>query len=240
MSVDTLPRILGVAAGVALFCSAMVSAAVFILRPMQHAFESLERNRAVLEAGGVSPDDEMSDRQVVANFLDLEARVVDLDTAWFAAGFDARTYDHWGQQDDAAVGERRHVPVYFVRKGDGFARIVLPVDGRGMWSTIYGYIALDADLNTITGVTFHRHSETPGIGDRIQDRAWLDSWQGKRIRDADGNLAFRVTKNAAGPFEVDVVSGASVTTGATGKIVRDWLGVEGYGPFLENLMDSKR
>jgi Na+-transporting NADH:ubiquinone oxidoreductase subunit C len=242
VNVDTLPRILAVAAGVALFCSAMVSATVYFLRPMQLAFESLERNRAVLEAGGLLPDDEISDREIVARFLDLDARVVDLDAARFASGFDGRTFDHWQatEQDDAAAGERRYVPVYLVRQGDRIARIVLPVDGKGMWSRIYGYIALDSDFNTIVGVSFHRHGETPGIGDRIQDASWLESWRGKRLRDADGQLEFRVTKNASGPFEVDVVSGASVSTGATGEIVRTWFGEDGYGPFLEKLPESER
>lgn len=242
MNVDTLPRTLIVAAGVALFCSAMVSAAVHFLRPLQTAFESLERNRAVLAAGDLLPSDEVSDREVVATYLDLDARIVDLDTGWFAAGFDAHAYDHWQQReaDEPAIEDRRYVPVYLVRKARGFEQIVLPVDGHGMWSDIYGYIALGPDLNTITGVTFHRHGETPGIGDRIQDPSWLETWRGKRIRDADGATRFRVTKDASGQFEVDIVSGASVTTGATGDIIRDWLGDDGFGPFLENLAENER
>jgi Na+-transporting NADH:ubiquinone oxidoreductase subunit C len=253
VNVETLPRTLLVAAGVALFCSAIVSIAVHTLRPLQLAFDSLERNRAVLVAANLLPSGEISDREIVARFLDLDARVVDLDTGWFRSGLDAHAYDHWQQRDeDQAAVEAgpgdvpgpatngRNVPVYLVRKADGFEQIVLPVDGRGMWSAIYGYIGLDEDLNTITGVIFHRHGETPGIGDRIQDRSWLATWQGKQIRDDDRILRFRVAKGASGPFEVDVVSGASVTTEATGEIVRNWLGDDGFGPFLENLGENQR
>jgi Na+-transporting NADH:ubiquinone oxidoreductase subunit C len=244
MNVDTVPRTLLVAAGVALFCSAMVSLAVHYLRPQQVALQSLERNRAILEAADLLPPGEVSDRELVSRYLDLDARVVDLDTAWFAEGFDAHAYDHWRLRDDvqAAASDdgRRYVPVYLVRKAGRLEKFVLPVDGGGMWSTIYGYVALGEDLNTITGVTFHRHGETPGVGDRIQDEAWLTTWNDKRILDADGAVRFRVTRDATGPFEVDLISGASVTSEATGEFVRSWFGDAGYGPFLKTLDENER
>jgi len=248
MNVDTFPRTLLVAAAVALFCSAMVSLAVHFLRPLQVGLQSLERNRAILEAADLLPPGEVSDRDVVSRYLDLDAQVVDLDTGWFTGGFDAHAYDHWRLRDEgqaAAVdpgadGRKRYVPVYLVRKAASLQKIVLPVDGSGMWSTIYGYVALGKDLNTISGVTFHRHGETPGVGDLIEDEAWLAAWHGKRIRDEDGTLRFRVTRDATGSFEVDLISGASVTTQAAGELVRTWLGDEGFGPFLKKLDENER
>jgi len=244
MNVDTVPRTLLVAAGVALFCSAMVSLAVHYLRPLQVGMQLLDRNRAILEAAELLPTGEVTDRDIVSRYLDLDARVVDLDTAWFAGGFDARSYDHWRLRDDVeAAGAddgKRYVPVYLVRKAGSLEKIVLPVDGSGMWSTIYGYVALREDLNTITGVTFHRHGETPGVGDRIQDETWLATWYGKRIHDEDGVMRFCVTRDATGPYEVDLISGASVTAEATGELVRTWLGDAGYGPFLEKLDENER
>lgn len=248
MNVDTVPRTLLVAAVVALFCSAMVSLAVHYLRPLQIGLQLLERNRAILEAADLLPPAGASDRDVVSRFLDLDAQVIDLDAGSFAGGFDAHAYDHWRLRDEiqvdgtdsAADDGKRYVPVYLVRKAGHLEKIVLPVDGSGMWSTVYGYVALGEDLNTITGVTFHRHGDTPGVGDRIQDEAWLATWRGKRIKDEDGALRFRVSKDAAGPFEVDLISGASVTSEATGKFVRTWLGEEGYGPFLQKLDENER
>jgi Na+-transporting NADH:ubiquinone oxidoreductase subunit C len=241
MNVDTAPRTLLVATGIALFCSAMVSLAIYYLRPLQVGMQSLERNRAILEAANLLAPANASDRDVASKFLELDARIVDLDTGWFAGGFDAHAYDHWQMREkadpnDAEPGRReRYVPVYLVRKTDRVAQIILPVDGPGMWSTIYGYIALSEDLNTIAGVTFHRHTETPGVGDRVQDPSWLATWRGKRIRDEDDTLRFRATKEASGPYEVDLVSGASVTTEAAGEIVRTWLSEDHFGPFLRNL-----
>ena len=66
------------------------------------------------------------------------------------------------------------------------------------------------------------------------------AWHGKRILDEDGTLRFRVTSDATGPFEVDLISGASVTSEATGELVRTWLGDEGFGPFLKQLDKNER
>jgi len=112
--------------------------------------------------------------------------------------------------------------------------IVLPVDGPGMWSTIRGFIALRADLGTIDGVTFHSHGETPGIGDKIEDPAWRSRWQGKSLYD-EGELKFRVSRRARRAYEVNAISGATKTARATGDLVVDWLGEDGFGPFLRNL-----
>jgi len=248
MNTESLPRTFLVAGGVALFCSLMVSLAVQTLRPMQVDLQDVDRSRAILEAAELLPTAEAGDREIVARFLSLDARLVDLDSGWFAEAVDAHAYDHWRAREDGSHEEVKqtdaaganYVPVYLVRKTGALNKIVLPVDGPGMWSTIYGYIALGEDLNTITGVTFHRHAETPGVGDRIQEPSWLASWRGKRIRDEAGTLRFRVTRDASGPYEVDIISGASVTAEASGEIVRTWLGDSHLGPFLDRLQGENQ
>lgn len=249
MKVDTVPRTLVVAAIVALACSAMVSSAVYILRPIQQGYASIERNRAILAVAGRLPPGDVSDREIVAHFLDIEAHVVDITTGNYVTGVDARSFDHWESEigsdgkeaivaeiDGTAPGHGPTlVPVYIVRKGEALERLVLPVHGRGMWSTIYGYVALSADLSTIADIVFFRHGETPGIGDRIQDPAWLAGWRGKRIFDEGREPRIRVVKAAQGPHEVDLISGASVTSGATGDLVRNWFGDDGYRLFLQRL-----
>lgn len=248
MNKESLPRTFLVAGGVALFCSLMVSLAVQTLRPMQVDLQDLDRSRAILEAAELLPTADADDREIVARFLSLDARLVDLDSGWFAEAVDAHAYDHWrvraGDSNEEVketdTADTNYVPVYLVKKTGALNKIVLPVHGPGMWSTIYGYIALGEDLNTITGVTFHRHAETPGVGDRIQEPNWLATWRGKRIRDENGVTRFRVTRDASGPYEVDIISGASVTAEASGKIVRTWLGDDHLGPFLNRLKDDNR
>lgn len=240
MSVDTVPRTLAVAVFVALVCSAIVSSAVYLLRPMQQGYALVERNRAVLDAAGWLPGDGLSDREVVERFLDLEAHVVDVTTGAYVPELDGHAFDHWrpvatanGSDNTAESTDR--VPVYIVRDDDRLERIVLPVHGPGMWSTIYGYVALDADLATVSDIVFFQHGETPGVGDRIEDPEWRDEWQGKKIYGSDGSVRIDVVKGGESEFEVDLISGASVTCDAVGSFVRNWFSAEGYRPFLERL-----
>ncbi len=113
-----------------------------------------------------------------------------------------------------------------------------------MWSTLYGYIALQGDLRTIAAVTFYEQAETAGIGDRITDPAWLAIWEGRAIFAADGSYRFRVAPGPVDPgssaaaHQVDGISGASVTGASVSRLVQYWFGPHGYGPLLENLRDA--
>jgi Na+-transporting NADH:ubiquinone oxidoreductase subunit C len=238
---ESVARTLVIAVAVALVCSALVSTAVYVLRPIQSAYALLERNRAIVSVGYGSSD--LSDAAVVQSFLDLDARVLDLDTGQFVAAIDGHSFDHWREQladepqANQPAAEPRLVPVYVVEVNGVRSRVVLPVHGRGMWSTIYGYIALGPDLNTVAGVNFHLHGETPGIGDRIQNPVWLKSWQGKRIYDTADAVQIRVGRPEAlaDIHQVDLISGASVTSEAVGQFVNSWFGERGYGPWLARL-----
>jgi Na+-transporting NADH:ubiquinone oxidoreductase subunit C len=241
---ESIGRTLFIAVAVALVCSAMVSGAVYVLRPMQSAYALLERNRVIVELAAVLSEGELaSDVAVVQAYLDLDARVVDLETGQFVAALDGYSFDHWlesntdQEQPRQQAPEPRIVPVYFAHQGRTAAHLVLPVHGRGMWSTIYGYVALETDLNTIAGVMFHRHGETPGIGDRIQDPSWLASWAGKRIYDESGLARIGVTPTAGGSrmHQIDLIAGASVTSESVGRFVNEQFSADGYGPWLARL-----
>ncbi len=225
----------------------MVSGAVYVLRPMQSGYALLERNRAIVGLAGLSnTPSQLPDAALVQAFLDLDARVLDLQTGQFVAGLNGHAFDHWREtladlpDDQRTVPDSRIVPVYFARRNGALERLVLPVHGQGMWSTIYGYVALEADLNTIAGVVFHRHGETPGIGDRIQDPAWLASWRGKQIYDRSGSTQIRVARRGVETdvHQIDLITGASVTSEAVGRFVNDWFGVDGYGPWLGRLQQA--
>ena len=253
MSEENLGRTLLVATSVALGCALMVSTAVYLLRPMQLAYADLERNRIVIEAAGLAPpDSDLSDLAVVARFVDLQVRIVDLETNEFTDDVDPQLYDQRAASNDpelsvaipdqldlARLGRRaRYVPVYLLMDGERIDRIVLPVSGQGMWSTIYGYLSLEPDLNTIAGIRIYEHGETAGIGDRIQDPNWQSEWIGARLYDDAGQLRFRVARDAGPPFGVDIISGASVTAEGVGDLVRYWLGEHGYAPLLTRLRMS--
>lgn len=233
---ESVLRTMLVAVGVALVCSAMVTSAVHFLRPIQAAYGALERNRAIALAAGVI-DADAGDAEVVTAFLDLEAVVLDTTGGGIAADLDGHSYDHWAE---AGEGGPRFVPVYLAGKQGAPGLLVVPVDGKGMWSTLYGYLALEADLNTVHRLVIHGHGETPGIGDRIQSPEWLAQWAGKRLRDDAGRLRIQVSADAtvADEHRVDVITGATITSQAVGRMVRQRLGPEGYQAALLELAGS--
>lgn len=253
---ESVGRVLLVAFAVALFCSLLVSSAVYWLRPLQSAFQASARNQAILVAAGVfAPGDAPSERDVLAQALRIEARLADLDSGELlatdsaaAAAFDYRAaIDDPSQQatiapaeDTAGLGTRpRTMPVYLIRDGARIERVVVPVYGRGMWSVIHGYIGLESDLNTIAGVTFYDHGETPGIGDRIAAPEWLRNWRGKTVYAPDGSVTFRIGgQGGDASTRVDSITGATVTTTAVDRFVRFWLGAEGFGKVFDSLRDA--
>lgn len=247
-------RTLGVAGAVALFCSLLVSTAVYWLRPIQLAYRSIDQNRAVLLAAGlIEREAVLSDRDIVERYLELDAGIVDLAAAAFtdtdavtAAGYDyrsaaddpGRTHEIPREHDGANLGRRpQQMPVYVLRRGGALERIVLPVYGRGMWSTIHGFVSLGPDLATVVGVHFYEHGETPGIGDRIENPAWTAQWNGKRLYDTNGTRVLRIGADAgsAASERVDAITGATVTVSAIDKLIGYWFGDDGYGPFLARL-----
>jgi Na+-transporting NADH:ubiquinone oxidoreductase subunit C len=241
---------------VALVCAAMVSTAVVLLRPIQLNNALLERSRNILQLTGwemTSGDDAAT----LAQFRQLDARVADVDSGTFDETIDPYTFDQRravaGEtsstaispgQDLANLGRRsRHAVVYLVWDGDELQRIILPVHGAGMWSMLYGFIALEGDLNTIAAATFYEQAETPGLGDVITHESWLSKWQGRKVYDTQGNPAFRVgpgridPASSPGRHGVDGLTGATVTGDAVTSLVRYWLGPHGFQPLLHNLAD---
>jgi Na+-transporting NADH:ubiquinone oxidoreductase subunit C len=134
--------------------------------------------------------------------------------------------------------------VYIVWNEDGLERVILPVRGAGMWSTLYGYIALESDLNTIAGMTFYEQNETPGLGDQITHGHWLEQWKGRRIYDEQGEARFRVSEgvvaagSATSGYEVDALTGATVTGNAVTGMMHYWFGPHGYQGFLAALREQ--
>ena len=132
----------------------------------------------------------------------------------------------------------RYLPVYLRMADPGFTHLILPIYGRGLWSTLYGYLALKSDLVTIAGIGFYEHKETPGLGGEVDSPRWKASWPGKQAFDEQGRLAIRVMQGSVDPRQpeaihhVDGISGATFTTRGVDHLVRYWLGPHGYGPFL--------
>ncbi|MBT8057964.1 MAG: FMN-binding protein, partial [Gammaproteobacteria bacterium] len=145
----------------------------------------------------------------------------------------------------ASLGRRsRYAPVYIVWNEDEIERVVLPVSGNGMWSMLRGFIALEADFNTIAGMTFYEQNETPGVGDQITRPEWLAQWRGRQILDDRGERRFRVSEGRVEPeselarHEVDALTGATVTAEAVTGLVHFWFGPQSFGGVLEEWREN--
>jgi len=241
-------KTLVVAFAVAFVCALAVSLATVLLRPLYLANLERERKALVSEIVGKMPG--LGDLLAGAAAGRLEVHVVDLETGTDAVGIDPAAYDQRKAAADpatsvaipadldlAGIGRRaRYATVYLIRQGDRVRLIVLPVHGSGYASTLYGYLALAADAATVAALKFYEHGETPGIGARLDDPAWLKGWQGKKAVDETGRVRLEVVKGGAGgpgaEFRVDAISGATRTSIGAERIVRYWLGPHGFGPYL--------
>ncbi|MEO0484749.1 MAG: Na(+)-translocating NADH-quinone reductase subunit C [Pseudomonadota bacterium] len=244
---DSVGKTLTVAVGLCLVASLVVSAAAVSLRPTQEINEVRNMRVNVLQVAGVYDPDV----PVEEAFAAFEPQVLDLDTGEFSTEFDAATFDDAAAADDPALSreldddpagigrQAEYRTVYILRDDEGGVdKVILPIHGYGLWSTLYGFIAIEENGNDIFGLQFYQHAETPGLGAEVDNPRWRAQWNGKQLRTDDGDLAITVAKSVppAGPdYHVDALAGATLTSVGVDNLVKFWLGEEGYAPFLANL-----
>ena len=105
--------------------------------------------------------------------------------------------------DPAGIGRKSKYRVIYLLRDDAgdLDKVILPLHGYGLWSTLYGFIALENNGNDIFGLQFYQHGETPGLGAEVDNPRWKALWNGKKLRDDAGDLQITVAKSqpAAGP-----------------------------------------
>jgi Na+-transporting NADH:ubiquinone oxidoreductase subunit C len=254
VSKDTVSKTLIVALSVCLACAVVVSTAAVVLKPIQQINDERNRQENILAAAGLLQEDVPLEEQ----FARVQTRMVDLRTGTFTNDVDPDTYDNLRAaktvqgdvsvsfdelpvDDIAKIGRREnYATVYLVEEAGELDKIILPIRGYGLWSTLYGFIALEADATTVAGLGFYDHGETPGLGGEIDNPDWKALWHNKEVYD-DGEVAIEVIKGSVdssspnAEHRVDGLSGATLTTRGVSNLVRFWLGEAGYKPFLENL-----
>ena len=252
---DGIGKTLLVAFLLCIVCSVIVSTAAVVLKPAQQENQALDRKRNILAAAGMLDDSLTVDEQ----FANFTTKIVDLRTGRFtdevdperfnqrAAAKDPATSDALGSAEDPAkILRREHFAmVYLVEDEQGtIERIVLPVHGYGLWGQLYGFIALEGDADTVAGLGFYEHKETPGLGGEVDNPRWKALWPGKTVY-RDGEVAIQVIKgtvdraSANAQYEVDGLAGATLTTRGISNLVQYWLGDNGFAPFLTNLKSGE-
>jgi Na+-transporting NADH:ubiquinone oxidoreductase subunit C len=244
--------IIGFAAAVCLVCSIVVSSASVALRPRQVINKELDRQKQVLLVAGLLAPDESADGAQIKRLFEesIEPRAVDLATGAYDESIDPASYDQRKATKDpeisraadpnnAGVKRLPNKAVVYHKIVDGrLEMLILPIEGAGLWSTLYGFIALAPDTSTIEGITFYEHGETPGLGGEVDNPSWKALWPGRQAFDADGEIAIEVIKGYAGPpaedpYRVDGLSGATITARGVSHLVQYWLGDNGFGPYLD-------
>jgi len=233
-----------------LVCSLMVATSAVLLKPKQQANKKQEIQENILTVADIP----FSKRSVSFEFSEnIEVKLVDIQKGNFIDHPDPQSYDWRGAMNDpinsvklveandvAKIKRRPNIlPVYLVKDKNQLKRLILPVYGYGLWSTLYGLLALEADLQTVGGISFYEHAETPGLGGEVDNPKWRESWKGKKVYDESGNVkleAIRGYVKAGHPmqdYQVDGLSGASLTTQGVSNLIQFWMGENGYGPFLK-------
>lgn len=243
--------IIGFALALCLVCSLAVSTVAVALKDRQEANALLDMQSQILRVSGMidvgaSPTPE----EAVALFKNIEVLHVSPVTGEVMGEmkFDSKAIIKASK--DAALSTAttsgpakrarvRRIPndlmVLKVNDPDNECYVFL-LWGNGLWSTMYGYLALEQDLKTVKGITFYQHGETAGLGGEIVNPNWTAQWPGKKVFDAEGNVALFVTKfgQVKKPeSQVDGISGATITSVAVGFTMQTWLGDEAFGKFLK-------
>ncbi|MEM9107743.1 MAG: Na(+)-translocating NADH-quinone reductase subunit C [Pseudomonadota bacterium] len=248
---DSIPKTLFVAVSLCLFASMVVSFAAVSLRPIQDENRLRDKRINILQVAGLYEPGQ----NVGEAFQAFEPHVLDLKSGQFADQFDPATFDDNAAADDpelsralsedpAGIGRQsNYKTVYLLRKEDGsIDKIILPVHGYGLWSTLYGFIALESNGNDIFGLQFYQHAETPGLGAEVDNPRWKALWSGKKLRDESGDLQITVDKvppPAGIEYHVDALAGATLTSRGVDNLVKFWMGQEGYATFIDNLQSGE-
>ena len=244
---DSVGKTVFIAVSLCLVASMIVSAVSVALRPMQEQNKLKDKQANVLQVAGLYEDG----MDVIEGFSVFEPQVLELATGTFTDQFDPATFDDRAAaadpelsarltDDPAGIGRQaKFVTVYLLRNNDGsLDKVILPIHGYGLWSTLYGFIALEENGNDIFGLQFYEHAETPGLGAEVDNPRWKALWNGKKLADESGELQISVTKAvpaAGADYHIDALAGATLTTVGVHNLVNFWMGETGYQPFLDNL-----
>lgn len=252
---ETTSRTLMVALAVSLVSSIFVAGAAVSLKPIQIENRQLDKQRSILAIAGLG-EQGMSGSDVKRVFGEkITAKVVDLETGEYVDKFDPATFDPLkaardpklseelpGSEDIALIKRReRYTTVYTVEQGGKLDSLILPIRGYGLWSTLHGFIAVKADLNTVVGLGFYQHAETPGLGGEVDNPKWKALWPGKQLFDDAGKPVIHIVKGGVDPaspsavHQVDALAGATLTSGGVDRLLQFWLGEQGFGPYLAKL-----
>jgi Na+-transporting NADH:ubiquinone oxidoreductase subunit C len=253
---ETTGKTLLVAFILCVVCSAIVSTTAVMMKPRQQAEKEQDRIRNILAIAGLLQEGVSVQEQ----FKQITPKVMDFETGKFTDAMtveqvldpkkltksDATSTELSDEQDVAKIGRREHYGVvYLVQKEGHLEKIILPIRGYGLWSTLWGFVALEADLNTVSGFGYYQQAETPGLGGEVDNPLWKALWPGKQIYNTGHEVVLKIIKGKVNPsavdakHQVDGLSGATLTSRGVQNMMHFWMGKDGYSAFLQHLKNGE-
>ena len=244
------------AGAVCVVCAVLVSTSAVSLKERQELNALLDKQKNVLYAAGVVQEGEpLTPEDILERFENVKSVVVDLENGE-ETDIDPTTFDQADAAADPATSHEapsnrsaikrvpNHALVYHVIENGEATICVIPIQGYGLWSTLYGFLAIDRDGSTIKGLTYYEHGETPGLGGEVDNPKWKGLWPGRMAYDDAGNPAIRVIKGNAGspadaPHQVDGLTGATITSNGVSMMLEFWLGEAGFKKYLQKFREGQ-
>ncbi len=208
----------------------ILSTAALLLQPLQERNAEIEKKRNILASVGIEATEDTAeqlyDKYITGSFAlnSNSGTVEDVDPF----GVDVK------KEQNKPVEEQVY-PVFVATLEDGSNNYIIPLEGKGLWGPIYGYISLKEDLNTISGVTFDHKSETPGLGAEINESWFEGQFINKKLFENGEFVSITVQKGGADegdPHAVDAVSGGTITSKGLEAMIYDCL--SNYVEYLKN------
>ncbi|MBM3420500.1 MAG: NADH:ubiquinone reductase (Na(+)-transporting) subunit C [Bacteroidetes bacterium] len=201
--------------------AALLSTTAMLLQPRQERNREIEKKRNILSSVRIetTPDNasELYEKVITRSLVvNTKGEVVD--------NVDPFTVDLRVEQRKPA--DQQSLPLFIATLTDSVQVVIIPLEGKGLWGPIYGYLSLGSDLNTIYGVTFDHKGETPGLGSEINTSWYEEQFTGKRIYDEDRFVSVKVLKGGADeddPHGVDAISGGTITSNGLQDMLFDCL-----------------
>lgn len=267
MGNDSLEKTIAIAVSLCLFCAVLVSFGAVALKPLQAHNKALDMKKNILDVAGLLEEGKDIDKAFAEK---IEAKIVDLETGNYVDNVNADEYDQRKaakepaqsiaipkEQDIAHIRVKpKLAKVFLVKEGNAIKSIILPVSGYGLWSTLYGFLSLDPDGQTVQSINFYDQAETPGLGGEVVNPKWRALWKGKKvyaetdqpslekgtIEEADiGEPAISLIKGIVdndkpgSQYQVDGLAGATLTSTGVTNLVRYWMSKEGFARYLSKV-----
>lgn len=251
---ESITKTIGVAFAVCLICSLVVSTSAVSLRDLQKENKLNDKRIKILQVADIyNPDQSISEQ-----FSQLESKFLDFNTGTIMNEFNNYNIDEYDQilvtkdpnlsskipqsEDIAIIKNRENVgKIYFLRDKMGkIDKLILPIRGYGLWGTLYGYISIEDDFNTVSGIEFYEHKETPGLGAEVDNPKWKSQWKGKKIYQGN-QVTLEVIKGKVekgdkeAVYKVDGLSGATITSRGVTNMVAYWFSESGYSNLFKEL-----